>query len=99
KRIASGQVAYDALKVVASCGDLFPRFVRVLEAFEVAGFVSNNDRRALLSSEIDVDELIVGWFTGDRSPRDPRRRVARQAAIVIGNALLRAATTRVGAPS
>ena len=99
KRITSGQVAYDALKVVASCGDLFPRFVRVLEAFEVAGFVSNNDRRALLSSEIDVDELIVGWFTGDRSPRDPRRRVARQAAIVIGNALLRAATARVGAPS
>ncbi|MEO5815337.1 MAG: formate dehydrogenase accessory protein FdhE [Gemmatimonadaceae bacterium] len=97
QRIASGQVAYDALKVLASCGDLFPRFVRVLGAFEVAGFVSNNDCRALLDSELDVDDLVVGWFTGDRTPRDPRRRIARQAAIVIGNALLRAASARVGA--
>jgi len=99
KRIARGQIAYDALKVVASCGDLFPRFVRVLDAFEVAGFVSNSDRRALLDSELDVDDLVAGWFTGDRSPRDPRRRIARQAAIVVGNALLKAATVRVGAPS
>ncbi|MEO8335125.1 MAG: formate dehydrogenase accessory protein FdhE [bacterium] len=99
KRIAAGQVAYDALKVLGSCGDLFPRFVRVLEAFEVAGFVSNNDRRALLDSELDVDDIVAGWFTGDRTPRVPRRRIARQAAIVIGNALLRAATARVGAPT
>lgn len=99
KRIASGQVAYDALKVLSSCGDLLPRFVRVLGAFEVAGFVSNNDRRALLDSELDVDDLVAGWFTGDRTPSDPRRRIARQAAIVIGNALLRAATARVGTPT
>ena len=99
RRIANGQIGYDALEVLRSCGDLVPRFVRVLEAFEVAGFVSNEERRALLDSELDVDELVAGWFTGDRTPRDPRRRVARQAAIVIGNALLRAATERVGAPS
>lgn len=99
KRIGSGQVAYDALKVLGSCGDLFPRFIRVLDAFEVAGFVSNSDRRALLDSELDVDDLVAGWFTGDRTPRDSRRRIARQAAIVIGNALLRAASARVGAPA
>jgi formate dehydrogenase maturation protein FdhE len=99
QRVASGQVAYDALKVLGSCGDLFPRFIRVLDAFELAGFVSNSDRRALIDSGLDVDELVAAWFTGDRTPRDPRRRIARQAAIVIGNALLRAATARVGAPS
>lgn len=96
RRIRNGQVGYDALRVLQSCGDLRPRFVRVLDAFEVSGFVSNDDRRALLDGELDVDELVSGWFTGDRTPRDPRRRVARQAAIVVGNALLRAASARVG---
>lgn len=99
KRIASGQVAYDALGVVRSCGDLMSRFVRVLDAFEVAGLVSNVDRRALLDRNLDVDDLVCGWFTGDRTPRDPLRRGARQAATVIGNAVLRSATERVGAPS
>lgn len=98
-RIASGQVAYDALKVLRSCGDLQPRFERVLGAFEVGGFISNHDRRALIDSELDVDDIIASWFTGDRMPRDLRKRVARQAAIIIGNALLRAATARVGAAS
>lgn len=99
RRIESGQVAYDALDVVRSCGDLTPRFVRVLDAFEVAGFVSNADGRALLDKRLDVDGLVCGWLTGDRTPRDPQRRVARQVAVVIGNALLRGATERVGAPS
>jgi hypothetical protein len=99
RRIRNRQVGYDALRVLQSCGDLRPRFVRVLDAFEVAGFVSNDDRRALLDGDIDVDELVSGWFTGDRTPRDPRRRVARQAAIVVGNALLRAASARVGSPT
>ncbi len=99
RRIRNGQVAYDALRVLRSCGDLMPRFIRVLDAFEVAGFLSNDDRRALLQGELDVDDLVSGWFTGDRTPRDPRRRVARQAAIVVGNALLRAASALVGAPS
>jgi hypothetical protein len=99
RRIGKGQVAYDALRVLQSCGDLRPRFVRVLDAFEVSGFVSNDDRRALLDGELDVDDLVSGWFTGDRTPRDPRRRAARQVAIVVGNALLRAASGRVGAPA
>ena len=67
----------------------------MLDAFEVAGFLSNDDRRALLDSELDVDDMVSGWFTGDRTPRDSRRRVARQAAIVVGNALLRAASALV----
>lgn len=99
RRISRGNVAYDALRVLRTCGDLTAPFARVLEAFEVAGFLSNADRRALLDSELDVDDLVAGWFTGDRTPREPRRRAARQAAIVIGNALLRAATARVGPPS
>jgi formate dehydrogenase maturation protein FdhE len=89
-------VGYDALRVLASCGDLLPRFTRVLDAFEVAGFVSNDDRRAILDAEPDVDELVSGWFTGDRIPRDARRRTARQVAIVVGNAMLRSASTLVG---
>jgi hypothetical protein len=96
RRIRKGQVGYDALRVLQSCGDLRPRFVRVLDAFEVSGFVSNDDRRILLDGDLDVDDLVSGWFTGDRTPRDPRRRVARQAAIVVGNALLRAASALVG---
>ncbi len=99
RRIRVGQVAYDALRVLPSCGDLTPRFVRVLEAFEVAGFISNPERRLLLDEEIDVDELVSGWLTGDRTPPNPLRRVARQAAIVVANALLRAASSRVGAPA
>ncbi len=98
RRIRNGQVGYDALRVLQSCGDLYPRFVRVLDAFEVSGFVSNDDRRALLDGDLDVDDLVSGWFTGDRTPRDPRRRVARQAAIVVGNAVLRAGSALVGAP-
>jgi hypothetical protein len=96
QRIRNGQVGYDALRVLRSCGDLTPRFVRVLEAFEIAGFVSNEDRRLLLDGELDVDDIVMGWFTGDRTPRDPRRRVARQVAIVVGNALLRAASRKIG---
>ena len=99
RRIANGQIGYEALEVLRSCGDPAPRFARLLEAFEVAGFVSNDDKRALLASDLDVDEMLAGWFTGDRAPRDARRRVARQAAMVIGNAMLRAATALVGAPS
>ena len=98
-RIRAGQVGYDALRVLRSCGDLLPRFARVLEAFEVAGLLSNAERRELGSREMDVDDLVTGWFTGDRTPRDPLRRLARQAAIVVGNALLRAASAQVGAPS
>jgi hypothetical protein len=96
-RIKTGHVAYDAMRVLRSCGDLQPRFDRVLEAFEVAGFVSNEDRRAILDGELDVDDLVSGWFTGDRTPRDTRRRVARQVAILVGNAMLRTASAMVGA--
>lgn len=99
RRIRNGQVAFDALRVLGSCGNLQPRFLRMLDAFEVSGFVSNEDRRAILHGDPDVDDLVSGWFTGDRTPRDTRRRVARQVAIVVGNALLRAASDRVGAPS
>jgi hypothetical protein len=94
-RIRKGQVGYDALRVLRSGGDPMPRYVRVLDAFEVAGFLSNDDRRTLLDGELDVDDLVSGWFTGDRTPRDPVRRLARQAAIVVGNALLRAASALV----
>ena len=98
-RIRAGQVGYDASRVLRSCGDLVPHYVRVLDAFEVSGLVSNDDRRALLDSELDVDDMVIGWFTGDRTPRDPRRRAARQAAIVVGNAFLRASSVRIGSPS
>lgn|GEM_PF-2758584 len=99
RRIAGGQVAYEALGVVRSCGDLSAQFARVLESFEVAGLVSNADRVALLDGDVDVDDLVCGWFRGDRAPSAARRRIARMGAIVIGNAVLRAATARVGTSS
>ena len=98
-RIARGQIGYDALRVLRSCGDLTSRFIRVLDAFEVAGLVSNAERRAIMSRDLDVDDLVAGWYTGDRTPRETQRRVARHVAIVVGNALLRAATGLVGAPT
>lgn len=98
-RIAMGQVGYDALRVLRSCGDLRARFERVLEAFDVAGLISGVDRRRIVESEMDADDLVTGWFTGDRTPHNPQRRAARQAAIVIGNALLRTASKRVGTPT
>ncbi len=96
RRIAAGQVGYDALRVVRSCGDLTTRFLRVLGAFEVAGLVSNAERQSLLDQSPDVDDLVTGWFTGDRAPREVRRRIARQVAIVIANAMLHAASEQVG---
>ena len=99
RRIGSGHVGYEALRVSRSCGDLFPIFARVIDAFELAGLVSNDDAQAILAGGPDVDELVAGWFTGDRTPRDPRRLAARNAAMVVGNAILRAASERVGAPS
>jgi formate dehydrogenase maturation protein FdhE len=98
-RINQGQFAYDALRIIASCGDLTPGFIQVLEAFEVTGLLSNDERRSLVTHELDVEEIISGWLTGDRIPRDTRKRLARQAAIVVGNAVLRNATQHVGAPS
>ncbi|MEP6618620.1 MAG: formate dehydrogenase accessory protein FdhE [bacterium] len=98
-RIANGQVAYDAIKMVRTCGALATSFGRVLEAFQVAGFASNEDCQALLDRHLDVDEIVCGWLTGDRTPRDVRRGIARQAAIIVGNAILGAASSRVGAPS
>jgi formate dehydrogenase maturation protein FdhE len=99
QRIAAGQVAYEALRVIASCGDLTPGFLQVLEAIEVSGLLSNDERRSLVTNDLDVEEMISGWLTGDRIPHDTRKRLARQAAIVVGNAVLRSATERVGAPS
>lgn len=99
RRLAKGHVAYDALRVLRSCGDLRARFERVLEAFDVAGLVSAVNRRHVLDGDLDVDDLVSGWFTGDRTPHDPRRRMARQAAIVVGSALLGAASHRVGTSS
>ena len=61
--------------------------------------MSSGDRHAIIDAEPDVDDLVSGWFTGDRTPRDARRRLARQAAIVVGNALLRASSALVGTPS
>ena len=99
RRIAGGQVAYDAFAVVRSCGSLTAWFTRVLESFEVAGLVANADRVALLDGDIDVDDLVCGWLRGDRAPPAARRRIARMGSIVIGNALLRAASARVGTSS
>ena len=98
-RIANGLVAYDAIRTLRTCGDLSSQFGRVLEAFQIAGFASNEDCHALQRCEPDVDDMVCAWLTGDRAPRDVRRGIARQAAIIVGNAMLVAARDRVGAPS
>jgi hypothetical protein len=97
-RVEGGQVAYDALPVISSVGDLGAEFVRILDAFEVAGLVSNDERRDILDADFDVDDLVCGWFMGDRVPRDTMRRLAQQVAMVIGNAILLRATSLVGGP-
>ena len=97
-RIASGQVGYEALHVIRSVGDLGATFARMLESFEVAGLVSNDERREVLAAAFDIDDLVCGWFMGDHIPRDHTRRVAQQVAITVGNAILRVATSGVGRP-
>jgi len=96
--VVNGQVAYDALPVIRSVGDLASAFVRLLDAFEVAGMVSNEERRAVLATDFDIDDLVCGWFMGDHIPRDALRRVAQQVAIALGNAILHRATSLVGRP-
>jgi len=68
-----------------------PYFTRVLDAFEVAGFLSNEDRRSLLDSELDVDDLVSGWFTvaaaamfaggGTPATQEPQRAVLMEEAV------------------
>lgn len=97
-RVQAGQVAYDALRVIRSVGDLGIAFVRLLDAFEVAGLVSNLERASVLAAAFDIDDLVCGWYMGDHIPRDPTRRLAQQIAMTLGNAILRRATSLVGRP-
>lgn len=97
-RIQNGQVGYEALHVIRSVGDLGAAFARMLEAFEVAGLVSNDERQAVLGAAFDIDDLVCGWFMGDHITRDLTRRLAKQVAIAVGNAILRLATSLVGRP-
>lgn len=97
-RVRNGQVAYEALHVIRSVGDLTAAFGRLLDAFEVAGLVSNDERSGVLAAAFDIDALVRGWFIGDHAPRDPARRLAQQVAITVGNAILRRATALVGRP-
>jgi hypothetical protein len=97
-RVQGGQVAYDALRVIRSVGDLGAVFVRMLDSFEVAGLVSNEERREVLAEDFDIDDLVCGWFMGDRVPRFTTRVLAQQVATTVGNAILRRATSLVGRP-
>jgi hypothetical protein len=97
-RVEAGQVAYDALPVIRSVGDLGAPFGRLLDAFEVAGLVSNDERLAVLTARFDIDDLVCGWCMGDRVPRDRTRRLAQQVAMTLGNAILRRASSLVGRP-
>ena len=99
RRIASGQVAYNAHSALAACGDVRPAFQRILHAFELAGFVSNEDSAAIHSAPVDLPALMTAWLAGDRLPRAGRKRIAREAAGVVANAALRAATAEVGPAS
>lgn len=97
-RVESGKVAYDLLRVIRSVGDMGAAFVRLLDAFEVAGMVSNEERRAVLDAAFDIDDLVCGWCMGDHVPRDATRRLAHQVAMTLGNAILHRASSLVGRP-
>ena len=97
-RVESGKVAYDLLRLVRSVGDMNAAFVRLLDAFEVAGLVSNEGRRSVLAAGFDIDDLVCGWCMGDHVPRDPNRRLAQHVAMTLGNAILRRASSLVGRP-
>ena len=58
RRIASGQVAYNAHSVLSSCGSLSSAFQRILHAFELAGFVSNEDSAAIRNAPVDLPALM-----------------------------------------
>lgn len=95
KRVHAGHVAFDADTVILAADDLRPAFHRVLAAFEIAGMVSNDDSGTLHERTLDVREFISAWLSGDSASRDNRRRAARQAAILVANAVLSVAAERI----
>lgn len=95
QRQAAGMCAYRPLDVVARAGALDEPFQWATDALGRAGFASPRELYDVERSGADPLELITAWTSGEAVSRDPVRRLARRAAIVLGNSILHCATAAV----
>ncbi len=91
-RLRSRAVAYKAMDVVESVGDLVPSFLRSTAALERAGLVSEQEARGARERWLEIMPLITAWLAGEPMPKDPARAVARRAAVLVGSSILHRAS-------
>ena len=94
-RLRNGQVAFDALSVLRGATDLPRNFHRMMTAFEHAGLAGSNAVSSLRRGDQDVQRLGRAWLGSEPLPSDEARQVARRAAALVGNAVLRRASREV----
>ncbi len=88
-RVQSGRAGFDPVAVLRSAGDMSAMFARMVSAFELAGVASSADVLTVRQQQLDATELAIGWAAGERVPVDSAKRLARRAAAVLGNGVLR----------
>lgn len=94
-RITSGRVAFDPESVLASAGDLTTGFWRAVGALERAGSASSAHVEALHRRQVDAAQLSLSWSNNESTRRDPVAKLARQAAGLVGSAVLSRAAEEI----
>lgn len=94
-RIASGRVAFDPEVVLANVGDLTAGFWQAVGALEHAGSASSVHVEALHRLDVDANELARSWSKSESTRSDPVSKLARQAAGLIGSAVLSRAAAEI----
>ena len=95
QRMKLGRSAFDAATLLRSCGDLTRPFKRTALAFERTGIASTGYVDLLHRADLDATELVLAWSNNDSQPSEGTRRLARQVAAVLGNAILSRAASDV----
>lgn len=87
-RIRAGRIAFDTAAVLSDAGDLTKAFQKIASTLEHIGVASSPQLTALQHMELDPAALMLSWANGESIPRSTTMRLARQAASIIGNAVL-----------
>jgi hypothetical protein len=95
ERIRNGRPGFDATALLHDVSDLDRCFHRMAAAFERIGIASTPELAALRSETHDPTALMLSWANGDSMPRNPARRLARNVAAIVGNAILSRAASDV----
>lgn len=94
-RIRGGRPAFDSAAVLGGAGDVTRAFWKTAAALERIGVASSPQATALRHMDIDPAALVLSWANGDSIPRSATMRLARQAASIVGNAVLAGASDNV----